>query len=118
MLSTDLSDTNPDKSCLQGMQNFFSYYQTPNRRSANVTLTAGAAFVVFGSVTITSLDRAVEYSHGYMDYVPKFLPENTVILDGTNFFVGVGPVTADDLPVVTPNTYTIKLTPNKPKASY
>jgi hypothetical protein len=65
----------------------------------------GIAFMFSGAVTVTSLDKHVEYSHGLMEYVPFFV----AIGDGFGLTVPiVGKPSATAL-VVKPNTYNIQL---------
>jgi hypothetical protein len=60
----------------------------------------GMAIMMSGAVTVTSLDKHVEYSHGLMEYVPLF--------SGFDAEPILGKPSATAL-VVKPNTYNIQL---------
>lgn len=92
--------------------------QTPNKtqkRREGTTPTStgheyyhGFAIMFSGAVTVTSLDKHIEYSHGLMEYVPVFVP------DSADPIVGKPSATAL---VVKPNTYNIQLVAG-PKEEY
>jgi hypothetical protein len=111
-LPADLATSLPSATCLTD-DSFVPDLVFPNlgdtRRARNVTLYEGIAQVMSGTVTITSLDREVEYTHGYMDYVARFTPT----VDNTGGLRRAGGASATGLAVITPNTYNLKLVSKK-----
>lgn len=69
----------------------------------------GIAFVMSGSITVTSVEKKVGYQTGHMDYVYDFRQIDTDLL-ASQFGPG-------DYTKMTPNTYKIKLVGDK-KATY
>lgn len=80
------------------------------RNSNGPKTTDGLADMISGVVTITSMDRVIEYSTGYMDYVVRFFSYSAAELAEEGL---PSPLPADKYPTVTPNVYNIRLTSNK-----
>lgn len=81
--------------------------------------TAGYAFVASGTVGLTSMDRAVEYSYGTLDYTFNFIDEEAVYEYGG--FEQLWPYefpAGAELPHVTPNTCNIKLVKDPSTSTY
>lgn len=105
----------PDDVFVSGVPLSDSARRSANRRSTRrrnngIPTTDGLAEMISGVVTITSMDRVIEYDTGYMDYVVAFTSYNSTELAGAGL---PSPLPADKYPTVTPNVYNIRLTSNK-----
>lgn len=101
-LREDLQTSSPELSCLT--ETFFDPTPPgPNdlrvaRNATTPILYEGEAIIMSGFVTVTSLDRSIDFTHGYMDYIARF---NAIDMYRNS---NGGASSTAGLAVVTPNT--------------